>query len=249
MTNMTKWARKNHKEKREIDTWAHRISSLIPNSIPTYTMLTTTTTSSIIARKSERKKISMRIRKLNVHLFLILWISEYYHFLFYFSYRYNYLNALSEIVFFPLLINISNCLTSNIDRRKPQAQVISSVNNGRRPLSWFFSQHMETMDPRRQLSLELEVYKYLIIGNVRHTLVTSTRWAMDRAHFSLQHTQPMWITHFSFSGVWWRKKFYRKREKRGGRERERKALRRQSQIRRTCFEVTTTTSKRRKDYH
>jgi len=41
-------------QKKEIDTWAHKILSMIPNSIPTYTILTKTTTTILIIISTEK---------------------------------------------------------------------------------------------------------------------------------------------------------------------------------------------------
>lgn len=51
MTNMAAWACKNHK--KEIDTWSHRISCMILNSIPTYAIITITIIKKLISGKIE----------------------------------------------------------------------------------------------------------------------------------------------------------------------------------------------------
>ncbi len=104
-------------------------------------------------------------------------------------------------------------------------------------------------DSSRQLLIKSEAYKYLIVRNVRHihSLLAPDEQSMLRFSLIILNKCEQQV---SFP-VYKREKIYRKREEREkGRRREikKKALRKQSQIRRTCFEVTTT-SKKRKDYH
>lgn len=132
--------------------------------------------------------------------------------------------------------------------------MISDVYNGQRPLLYFFlvSKPADTYGSddddasSRQLSLKLEVHKYLITRNVRHThsLLVPDEQSMLRISLNILNGCEQHVSFPAYN----EEKFHRKRDERGKEREGGKALRKQSQIRRTCFEVTTT-SKRRKDYH